>query len=109
MGSDSVAVCELLVILRQSATVLQMNAALPVNAGNRHQFAVGSAKARLTSICGQQQFVIGSNFDGAALTDIKAFRLLYCELALFAACVAGNDLAVFHASDFQRFMPRNAL
>src|SRR5208282_6166361 len=43
------------------------------------------------------------------LIDIKAFRLLCCELALFAACVARNDLAVFHSSDFQRFMPRNAL
>src|SRR5882672_970105 len=71
-----------------------MKTALLVNAGNRHQFAVGSAKARLPPICCQQQLVIGSNFNGAALVDIKAFRLLCCELALFAACVAGNDLAV---------------
>ena len=52
---------------------------------------------------------MGSNFNGEPLIDIKAFRLLCCELALFAARVTGNDLAVFHSSDFQRFMPRNAL
>src|ERR1700723_638048 len=50
MGSDSVSMCELLVILRQGATVLQMNAALLVDAGNRHQFAIGSAKTRLAPI-----------------------------------------------------------
>jgi len=35
--------------------------------------------------------------------------VLRCELAFLAARVAGNDLAVFHSDDFQRFMPRNAL
>src|ERR1700693_3983532 len=31
------------------------------------------------------------------------------ELALFAACVASNDLAIFYSDHFQRFMPSNAL
>src|SRR5208283_616743 len=109
MGGDCVSVCELLVVLRQGATVLQMNTSLLINAGNRHQLSIGSAKARLAPICHEQQVVIGSNFDGAALVDFKAFRVLRCELTFFAACVTGNDLAVFHSDDFQRFMPSNAL
>src|SRR6266849_868277 len=109
VGSDSVAVCELLVILRQSATILQMNAALLINPGDRDQFAIGGAKTRLAPICHQQQLVVGSNFDGATLIDFKALRLLCRELAFFAVCVAGNDLAVFHSEDFQRFMPSTAL
>ena len=86
-----------------------MNAPLLVNSGNRQQFAIGSAKARLASICHQQQFVVGSNFDGTALVDLKAFRLLCCELAFFAACVACDNLVVFHPDDFQCFMPGSAL
>src|SRR5712691_1545305 len=82
--------------------------ALLINAGNRHQLSIGSTKARLSPICCQQQLVVGSNVDGAAFIDVKTLCLLRCEVAFFASCVAGNDLAVFHSDDFQRFMPSNA-
>src|SRR5580704_18696689 len=86
-----------------------MNAALHIDAGNRHQLSIGSAKAKLSPICRQQQLVVGSNVDGATFIDLKELCLLRCEVAFFAACVAGNDLAVFHSDDFQRFMPGNTL
>jgi hypothetical protein len=43
-----------------------------------------------------------------ALVDLKAFRLLCCELAFFAMRVASDDLVVFNADYFQRFMLGNA-
>ena len=38
-----------------------------------------------------------------SVDTFKAFRLLCCELVLFAAWVAGNDLAVFYSDHYSGY------
>jgi hypothetical protein len=98
MRGDGVAVFELVIISRQCATILKLNAS-PLDTTHRHKLAIRGAKTGISTIGSKHETVARSNVDGLPLMDGEGARLCWCKAPVFTARVASDQRARVNAAD----------
>ncbi len=98
MGGNGVAVIELVIIRRQCATILKLNAS-PFDTTHRYQLTIRGAKTGISPIGRKHKPVAPSDVDGLPLMDGKGARLRRCEDSFLAACIASDHCARVNTAD----------
>ncbi len=103
MGGNGVAVIELVIIRRQCATILKLNAS-PLDTTHRYQLAIRGAKTGISAIGRKHEPVARSHVNGLPLMDGKGARLCRCKAPLFATCIASDHRARVNPADSERLV-----
>jgi hypothetical protein len=78
------------------------------DSGDRGDFTIGGAKARVPAISRKEHRVTGRNFNRPDLHNIKTFRLLSGDCP-FAALTTDDQALFFHADNFNAFVLGNPI